>query len=521
MRCADDATLWAFARGELAADARAQLESHVVSCSRCREALARVETSLVLLRGAAADPPQVKWSEADRAIIAAATSHFAARARWRVLGALATLGAASALALVLFWMWMPRGVEITVEAASGAGLADVRAVGRGEEAMVEAGDVLRSGASLRTSADGSALLRLSDSSRARLGAHTGVTFSKADREAVELRLDAGALAVETAHVERRSFFVQAGSVRVTVVGTVFRVERHEERVAVAVARGRVRVEADERPVQFVDAGRRLVLGTGGNALAEGALTREDDEAFLHLGFVPERRESADVAPEPVANLPANPPASASAPSKPASTPGSRSRTERKRAPAAKHPGPPPAQGRVDPPPAVADNSSPPSGVNPTTPPTPGIGGPPVGSLPSSALVPGGGAPSGLDADWAIPQFRRPEDRPAETPADPPAPPSSLAERARTSGLPITAEGLFLQRAKESILESTCPRYMAGLAEVVDTSRDPRSREMARILRARCFDEQRLPHQAEFEYRRYLQQFPGGRFAAEARGALRR
>ena len=90
-----------------------------------------------------------------------------------------------------------------------------------------------------------------------------------------------------------------------------------------------------------------------------------------------------------------------------------------------------------------------------------------------------------------------------------------------SGLPITAEGLFLQRAKESIGESTCPQYLGGLAEVIESSRDQRAREMGRILRARCFDEMGLRGQADLEYRRYLEQFPLGRFAAEARGALRR
>jgi len=105
--------------------------------------------------------------------------------------------------------------------------------------------------------------------------------------------------------------------------------------------------------------------------------------------------------------------------------------------------------------------------------------------------------------------------------DPSTPPPSLAERARSSGFPITAEGLFLQRAKESIDEGTCSRYLMGLAEVVAYSRDPRAREMAWILRARCYDEQRLPVQAEMEYRRYLEHFPFGRFAAEAQGALQR
>jgi hypothetical protein len=161
--------------------------------------------------------------------------------------------------------------------------------------------------------------------------------------------------------------------------------------------------------------------------------------------------------------------------------------------------------------AVADSGH--QAPDAAAPAVPGVGGLPAGSVPSSALVPGGGGSPASDAHWAIPSFR--------SPSEPPAPPPSLAERARTSGLPITAEGLFLQRVKESIGESTCQQYLGGLAEVIESSRDQRAREMGRILRARCFDEMGLRGQADLEYRRYLEVFPSGRFAAEARGALRR
>jgi len=58
---------------------------------------------------------------------------------------------------------------------------------------------------------------------------------------VSFQLSAGSARFDVAHRPERAFRVQAGPVRVEVIGTEFRVEKQEARVVVSVLRGRVRV----------------------------------------------------------------------------------------------------------------------------------------------------------------------------------------------------------------------------------------------------------------------------------------
>jgi hypothetical protein len=53
---------------------------------------------------------------------------------------------------------------------------------------------------------------------------------------------------------------------------------------------------------------------------------------------------------------------------------------------------------------------------------------------------------------------------------------------------------------------------------MENTEDPRAKAKARILRARCFDERLMPTEARREYRRYLEEWPRGEFAEEARRA---
>jgi hypothetical protein len=429
VRCPDDATLWAYLESELGANARAEIEPHVGSCELCARALDRVLVSRTVVRAVAAASPTVEWRAVDLGLRAAATARIARRWPWPE--ALAVVSAAAVFGLV-WLLGQPRRAEIAIEAVSGAGF--VRASGDHEsiEAALVAGSTLRAGAILATGEAGSALVRLPDASRASFGARTRAIFARASRDEIEIHLVTGSVAIDASHVERSEFVVDAGSARVHVVGTAFRVGREQEEVAVAVARGRVRVDAEGRAPTFVDAGQRLVTGAGGVALAEAPLTVADEEAFALLGVEPERpRVGNATADGEAANAPAT-----DAVERPRTT----DVRKRKQSPTRRR---------------------------------------------GSALVP----PS--------------------------------AERARESGFPITGEGLFLQRAKESLETGTCPRYLAGLAEVVEWSPDATAREVAHILRARCYDVQRLRVQAKLEYRRYLEQYPFGRFTAEAARALRR
>lgn len=87
-------------------------------------------------------------------------------------------------------------------------------------------------------------LRLADGSVARLfGSHSELEVLDNTAGRVELALHAGRAKFDVVPNPDREFIVQAGNVRIVVIGTIFEVERTQGRVRVAVQRGRVRVEA--------------------------------------------------------------------------------------------------------------------------------------------------------------------------------------------------------------------------------------------------------------------------------------
>jgi len=89
------------------------------------------------------------------------------------------------------------------------------------------------------------ILRLSDGSTAvPLDAETQLELLEERPERVTLSLMRGRARFQVTPQPKRAFLVHAGDVRVTVVGTVFTVERVADRVGVAVERGIVRVDWD-------------------------------------------------------------------------------------------------------------------------------------------------------------------------------------------------------------------------------------------------------------------------------------
>jgi hypothetical protein len=397
----------------------------------------------------------VDWRAVDFGLRSTLTARKGRRGFWGAPGALALLSAAALLAVV--WVvGQPHRAEISLEAALGASA----------DPAPRMGSILHAGATLSTDEAGSARVRLPDGSRAAFGARTRARFARASRDEIEIRLLTGAVAVDAAHVQRSQFVVDAGSVRVHVVGTAFRVERQPEQVTVAVARGRVRIESEAQPPRFVEAGERRVTGVGGALIAEGRLTPGDTEAFAPLGLPLERPLEVSAGGGPATD------AVQPAPAPPA--------PKRKQVPTRRR--------GVEPAPSPKDPALAPS---PRT-------------VPRSALA-GSMALTGSE----------------DSPASPPTPLPDPPERTGNSGFPFTAEGPFLQQAMESLEDGTCPRYLPGLGEVAEWSPDRSAREAARIFRARCFDIQRVHLRAKLEYRRYLEQHPFGRFAAEAARALER
>ena len=74
-------------------------------------------------------------------------------------------------------------------------------------------------------------------------------------------------------------------------------------------------------------------------------------------------------------------------------------------------------------------------------------------------------------------------------------------------------------AAASLANGTCERFLVGLEDLAQPGDNSEHAEHARIFRARCFERQLRPRQAVNEYRKYLTDFPQGRYREEARVAV--
>lgn len=131
-------------------------------------------------------------------------------------------------------------------------------------------------------ADGSVITPLSPES-------TELVVSEVRPERVAVVLSAGGIAVEVAPRPERTFEVECGAVRVTVLGTGFTVERRDERTFVRVEHGRVRVSWDDGAAE---------LGAGEEGLFPPAATtsaRGEDET------APRAARPRAAAPPPAAD----------------------------------------------------------------------------------------------------------------------------------------------------------------------------------------------------------------------------
>ncbi|MFP2963894.1 FecR domain-containing protein, partial [Myxococcus sp. 1LA] len=152
----------------------------------------------------------------------------------------------------------------------------------GTERALQPGMRLRSGAAVRTPPRSSALLRLPDESRVRLSAGSEVELSRAESRDVHLTVNKGRLSVEASHAARQGFLVEVAGLRVSVVGTVFTVERTKDGAAVAVAEGQVRVEADGQPPRLVGPGERVELHAAKHTLNPRKMSKPDLRAIAEL-----------------------------------------------------------------------------------------------------------------------------------------------------------------------------------------------------------------------------------------------
>jgi hypothetical protein len=547
--------LWALAAGELAAGERLRVEAHLAGCESCALELTRVRQSRALLHEARAVEPDVRWDAVGAQLRAAAAERLARReprARWPWAVALA--GACAAM--LALWVLPPRevargeAVAARPELASGAkatGRADTEAVAGtvgamaeavepegtveavattaseallrevgGTERKLEPGMRLRSGVAVRTPARASALLRLPDASRVRLSAGSEVELSRAEARQVHLTVKQGRLSVQASHAERRGFLVEAAGLRVSVVGTVFTVERTERGAAVAVAEGRVRVEVEGQAPRLVSAGERVELHSEENALKHQPLSEPDQRAFEELAApatapgqtVPTgagSEEAREAVVPAVAHVPQAP-----ASVKPAVAAPGAAQTGRTQVVSAALRGKSPARKE----PVVAPPARPEE--KPVT----------GGAVAMEVKPPAPVAAKDLSQEFAP----YPAPSVAESlPPRPPEPPAVVAEKPeeepkkREPLLPALvakdADERFLGYARLHVEGRSCERLLPSLEEIAQRSPRTDHREQARYLRARCYEEKLQPQSAQGEYRQYLREFPRGRYAREARSAL--
>jgi ferric-dicitrate binding protein FerR (iron transport regulator) len=436
--------------------------------------------TLALARQAPA--PDVDWGRVTRGINAAAPR--AEPPRWRAWAAGALVAASAALAVWVLWRSplqdQAPGIQVARAPEAPAAVpapptvpppapdaapeplpAVVESAALASSGMgspLGAGARLGSGSSIRTRKSGTARVRLADASELLVLGASDVSLQAMSASDVVLGVREGAVAIHASHAARREFRVEAGSVSVRVVGTVFAVSQSSDRTIVAVEEGAVQVDWARGGLRVV-AGERLVFE--GGAMRVESLGEGDKRVFAALADekAPAPRATVRVALKPAELKPAPAPEPVALPP-PAPAPEA--------APANAAP-PPPA-----PEPELASSTAPPA----ETPAPP----PPEGQ------AQGERGPEGTG--WE-------EVPPDEAPAD---------------------DAAFLQAAESARSAAACTELLDRLGHIAVDNIDKFQRGHARILRARCFAERGEWDRAMAEYWSYLQAFPAGPYSGEAERA---
>jgi hypothetical protein len=479
--------LWAFAAEELGAEERARVAEHVAGCQECTRKLEEVRQAQSLLRTVQEDVPEVRWAQVDERLQGAAARKLARlerQPRWP--WALATVGAlAAVLAFVVLW-------PVTRDPASSATVA-VREeppapvkpeVREAPAPVVEPPPVLA--VATRVESVAGAWIREPDAPERSLAEGERL------RQGSFVRTPAKSNALLRLPDESRA--------RLSPDSEVWLASTHPRMVFLSVKRGRLSVQASHarREAFIVEAQDSVSVRVVGTVFSvestpgkvvvtvhEGYVQvdlRGPDQEFVGPG---ERLEvnTARLTTKRRALTARDRQAfqelgvvseEAAAPSRPTSGGmGTAPAQER-----------PPTTGLAAAPSEAAPTEPTPAPV-PTTSPEPVE----PGMLPPSSETPGSASP---------PQWVPPE-------------PGSAVQG--------TADARFLWHAQEQLHATTCESFLVGLAEIAERSKVRDFREQARYLRARCFEERLSPAEAQAEYRRYLREFPKGRYVREAKAAL--
>ncbi|MDP3233408.1 MAG: FecR domain-containing protein [Myxococcales bacterium] len=548
--------LWALAADELELDDKRYVELHLSDCPECTDSLEAVRIARRALASARHAAPAIDWVHTDERVGALVEKRMRsmARPRWFPFAVTGVLVATAAAATVMFWPSQELIVEppptepplVQLVAPKPIRVELARSLTRvsAELEPVLAGETLKSGDVLRTGVAGRAFVHLSDSSHVRVSASTQVALTRAEADDVALTVTRGRVAVRASHEARRSFVVHAGDVSVSVVGTVFSVSNGPDGVEVAVSEGEVRVASGDSGQSSVRAGQRMLIDPRGKVkvrtltpalerelsevqgLAE-AVTRAEQPPGVVVAakggplaaprtvpgalprLTPEESKARVVEPEAMV-APVQAPVAMAAPEAPAFVslePETQVEVERIDGPGTVFPSL--AGGSTRGVPFKRDEFA----IEAPAP------------KPSAAMEQGRG-PESDESEWSTlptpaPAAVQPAPRPLPAmlivPSLEPTPVAPAPQPAPVRTGSKSLEQLFLEKAEASLEKGGCDRYLPGLEDIVIEGQD--AAQLARVLRARCYEVQLRPRQAMSEYVKYLEAFPKGRFASEARAAL--
>lgn len=528
-----DVPLWAFAARELEVGDHRYVASHLEDCPECTEQLAAVQVAQGALERARGAQPRLAWSRMDERIGRLVEKRLAARARRPLYGRLGFVGAAlAAAALAAFVAWSSPARDASdgalaepaaPAAASWARVDRAQGLTRvdGEGGELSDGSELRGGDVLRTVKSGRAFVHLPDGSHVRLGGASQLALTRSESDDVALTLERGTVGVRASHQRRKGFVVHTGGLTVNVVGTIFGVTNDAEQVEVAVSDGRVRVELPSGETLLVDAGQRLRFEAKSQRTKRLKLSARNERELSELAAVADATSSVEQrAVVPAAGGKISPPPMIAAQGPARSLPRLSAEEARSRQVSAPV---------VDSSPVVAT----PPAAEPAKvdiviqePDTiwPSIGGgevlrgvPPMQRREELVEAP----PVSQPTEWAEPPKPSVEEWEA-MPTQAPVSAAKLGEEPAPAQAPAgkkSLEVVFMERAEASLEQGTCEKFLAGLEDLAADEQKPPRAELARVLKARCFEAQMRPRQAVAEYRKYLEGYPGGRFVGEAKQAL--
>ncbi len=212
--CADfQALIPDWRAGRLSAARAMLVEDHVHQCPACRKASAGARQPIALVPRRAIAPVW-KWAAAAALVAAAGLGAYLASDR----------------------LLVPSGPRATVAALEGT----LYEVTGGRNMPLAAGASINELQTVRTAMGSGAVIRLRDGSMVEMRQRTELSLSER-RSGVTIRLTAGNVMVQAAKQHSRHLFVDAGDCMVSVVGTVFSVNRGVKGSRVAVVEGEVKV----------------------------------------------------------------------------------------------------------------------------------------------------------------------------------------------------------------------------------------------------------------------------------------